>query len=80
MSYGSDYKYIPTTSIGSGIGIELLPDLYCYTIQIVNIVLVGKPETNEFVLVDAGMPESANKIISVVEGRFKKNSRPRAII
>ena len=80
MSYGSDYKYIPATSIGSGVGIEVLPDVFCHTVQIVNISLVGHPDTKEFVLVDAGMPESANKIISVTEERFGANSRPKAII
>ncbi|MCS1390546.1 MBL fold metallo-hydrolase, partial [Lysinibacillus boronitolerans] len=38
LNYGEDYKFIPATSVGSGVGIELLPDLYQYTIQIVNIV------------------------------------------
>ncbi|WP_409276070.1 MBL fold metallo-hydrolase [Neobacillus sp. SCS-31] len=80
MNYGSDYKFIPATSIGSGMGIQILPDLFCYTIQIVNILLVGNPETGDFVLVDAGMPESAAEIISVVEERFGRNSRPKAII
>ncbi|MFS0775550.1 MBL fold metallo-hydrolase [Neobacillus sp. 3P2-tot-E-2] len=80
ISYGSDYKFIPATSIASGIGIEVLPDLYCHTIQIVNICLVGNPETKNFVLVDAGMPDSANEIISVTEERFGANSRPQAII
>lgn len=80
LSYGSDYKFIPATSIGSGLGIEVLPDVYCYTIQIVNICLVGNLETKNFVLVDAGMPESANEIISVTEERFGANSRPKAII
>ena len=80
MNYGSDYKYIPTTSIGSGVSIEVLPDLICHTVQIVNICLVGNPETGDFVLVDTGMPESANEIISVVEERFGANSRPKAII
>jgi glyoxylase-like metal-dependent hydrolase (beta-lactamase superfamily II) len=80
MNYGSDYKYIPATSIASGVGIQVLPDLFCYTIQIVNIVLVGSPETKDFVLVDAGMPHSANEIISVTEERFGANNRPKAII
>lgn len=80
ISYGSDYKYIPATSIGSGISIEVLPDILCHTIQIVNICVVGDPNTKEFVLVDAGMPESADKIIEVTEGRFGANSRPQAII
>lgn len=80
LQYGDDYKYIPTTSVGSGVGIEVLPDLLSYTVQIANISLVGKPESEEFVLVDAGMPESSDEIISVVEERFGKNSRPKAII
>ena len=54
ISYGDDYKFIPATSIASGIGIEVLPDIYCHTVQIVNICLVGKPGSSEFVLVDAG--------------------------
>lgn len=80
MKYGSDYKYIPTTSIGSGVGIEVLPDLYSFTVQIVNIHLVGDPQSGDFVLVDAGMPESAEAIFSVIEERFGKGSKPKAII
>lgn len=80
MNYGNDYKYIPATSINSGTGIELVSDVFCYTIQIVNIVLVGNPKTKDFVLVDAGMPGSADKIISTIEERFGENSRPKAII
>ncbi|MFD1706326.1 MBL fold metallo-hydrolase [Siminovitchia sediminis] len=80
ISYGEDYNYIPTTSIASGQGIEVLPDLYCYTNQIANICLVGNPETKDFVLIDAGLPEAANEIISVTEERFGENSRPKAIL
>lgn len=80
LNYGEDYKFIPATSVGSGVGIEVLPDLYQYTIQIVNIVLYGDPGTKEFVLIDAGMPKSAEEIISVAEDRFGPNSRPKAII
>lgn len=80
MNYGSDYKFIPATSIENGHGIEVLPDLFCYTIQIVNICFVGHPKSNDFVLVDAGMPKCANEIISVTETRFGTNSRPKAII
>ncbi|MCR8853605.1 MBL fold metallo-hydrolase [Lysinibacillus fusiformis] len=80
LNYGGDYKFIPATSIGSGVGLEIVPDLYQYTIQIVNIVLYGDPNTKEFVLIDAGMPKSAEEIISVVEKRFGPNARPKAII
>ncbi|PIC77100.1 MBL fold metallo-hydrolase [Sporosarcina sp. P19] len=80
LSNGEDYKYIMATSIGSGKGIEVLPDLYCHTIQIVNIVLVGHPNSRDFVLIDTGMPYSAEKILAVVEERFGVDSRPKAII
>lgn len=80
MKYGSDYKPVPATSIKSGQSIEVLPDLFCHTIQIVNICLAGNPETKEFVLIDAGMPGSANEIVSVSEKYFGANSRPKAII
>lgn len=80
LSYGSDYKFIPATSVSSGVGIEVLSDLYAHTIQIVNICLVGDRSSKEFVLVDAGMPNSAEEIISVTEERFGENRRPKAII
>jgi glyoxylase-like metal-dependent hydrolase (beta-lactamase superfamily II) len=80
LSYGSDYKYIPAMSIGNGVGIEVSPDIYSYTIQIVNICLIGRPGTEDVVLIDAGMPGSADKIISVTEERFGKGIRPKAII
>ncbi|GIN64149.1 MBL fold metallo-hydrolase [Robertmurraya siralis] len=78
MNYGSDYTFIPATSIGSGIGIEVLPDLYSHTIQIVNIILVGTADA--FVLVDAGMPGASEEIIAVIEKRFGIGSRPKAIL
>ncbi len=80
MSYGCDYKFIPTTSITSGVGISVLPDIYCYTIHIVNICFVKNLETKEFILIDAGMPNSANEIIGVAEKRFGDDSRPIAIL
>ncbi|MEH7108384.1 MBL fold metallo-hydrolase [Bacillus sp. JJ1764] len=78
LSYGEDYKMIPATSIGSGVGIEVLPDLYCYTIQIVNICLFGNSE--DFVLVDAGMPGSASEIVAVTAEKFGEGRKPKAII
>jgi glyoxylase-like metal-dependent hydrolase (beta-lactamase superfamily II) len=73
--------FLPMTSIGSGVGIAVLPDVYCYTNQIVNLCLVGNPsESNEFVLVDAGMPKSADEIMNTVAERFGENSQPKAIV
>lgn len=81
MNYGEDYKYIPATSIASGTGIEVLPDLYQFTVQIVNIVMVGDPKKDEdFVLIDAGMPKSKKLITRAIEERFGEDSQPKAII
>lgn len=80
LTYGSDYKYIPATSVGSGIGIQVLPDVFCHTIQIVNICFIGHPDKKEFVLVDAGMPESADMIISAAEEHYGPNARPSCIL
>lgn len=80
MKYGSDYKKIPATSKSSGKGVEVLPDLYTYTNQIVNIHLAGRPDADEFVLIDAGVPDASKEIIEAVEERFGEGAKPAAII
>lgn len=80
MKYGDDYKFLPVTSKENGKGIEVLPDLYQYTVQIVNVIFYGNPDDNQFVLIDAGMPKSSEKIIEAAKERFGENSRPKAII
>ncbi len=81
MQYGEDYHYIPVTSILSKVGQIVLPDIYCYTIQIVNVVFIGDPSKDEgWVLVDAGMPKSSKAIIEEAERRFGKNIKPKAIL
>lgn len=72
-------RFLPMYSIASGIGVEVLPDVYSYTNQIVNICLVGKSAA-DFVLIDTGMPESKERIIEAVEERFGEDSKPKAII
>lgn len=78
--YGDDYKYIPMTSVNSGESIEVLPDIFVHTIQLVNICLVGNPKDENFVLIDTGMPHCADEITKVVEQRFGENGKPQAII
>jgi glyoxylase-like metal-dependent hydrolase (beta-lactamase superfamily II) len=80
MSYGEDYHFLPVTSIKSGLGQEILPDLLCQTIQIVNICFVGQPGEKDWVLVDAGMPHSADDIISAAEERFGSENKPSGIV
>lgn len=80
MQYGSDYKKIPAYSIESGDTTEVLPDLCTYTNKIVNLHMVGNPDTGDFVLVDAGLPDSSDEIIKAVEENFGEGARPKAII
>jgi len=81
MNDAMENQYLPMTSLMSGVGQEITPDLYCFTNQIVNVIFVGDPgKANEWVLIDTGMPESSNRIVEAAEERFGENSKPKAII
>lgn len=80
MHDGMENKFQPMFSIMSGMGIEVLSDIFCYTNQIVNICCIGNKDSDDWVLIDTGMPESSGKIIKVVEERFGEGSKPKAII
>ncbi|MGJ7921536.1 MBL fold metallo-hydrolase [Neobacillus sp. LXY-4] len=77
----STETFIPMTTISSGLSQEILPDVFCLPIQVVNTCFIGNPkETNKWVLIDAGMPKSAPKIFEAAEERFGENHKPQAII
>lgn len=80
MYYGKDYKSIPMTSRKRGQGIEVTPDVYLYTVQFVNLYLIGDIVSGNFIIVDVGTPHKADDIISAVEERFGKSSVPKAIV
>ena len=75
MNYGSDYKNIPITSVRDGKGIEILPDLFSYTVKIVNIYLVGNPTSKDFVLVDTGMPNSAEELADLIWNNLNEDNK-----
>ena len=76
----STERFQPITSENSYKGFEVTPDLYCYTIQIVNVIFYGKPGADEWVLIDAGMPKSGEKILEAASARFGSGRPPKAII
>jgi glyoxylase-like metal-dependent hydrolase (beta-lactamase superfamily II) len=81
MQYGDDYKYIPVTSIGSGMELEIADGVFYKTIQIVNVCIVrSRHDPGQWVLIDGGMPKSAEEILSFAEDIMGKGSRPKAII
>lgn len=73
-------KILPVMSVRNGEGKFARDDLYCLPIQIVNVCFIGKKNTKEWVLVDAGMPRSADAIITEAESLYGKDVPPKAII
>lgn len=82
MEDSMDNTFIPATSVTSGQGQAVRSDLYSLTIQIVNVCFVGDPGRTypKWVLVDAGMPQSAKAIAAAAEKRFGPDSQPEAIV
>src|SRR3712207_3351949 len=62
--------------------IEASHDIACLQVLIANVIFVGDPADGSagWVLVDAGMPYSAGRIVAAAEARFGRGARPRAII
>lgn len=79
MNQSSDSKAIPITSVHDGKTRTAAPDVHYYTNQIVNVIFIALP-FGEWVLIDAGMPKSGDKIIKAAEVLFGANKPPLAII
>lgn len=57
---------------------EVLPDLLLMNFTVVNACLVGT--SDNYILVDTGLENSADFILQCVESKFGKKSKPKAII
>ena len=68
------------TSITNGNGTQVRNDVYFYTDQIVNVCFIGAPEEKDWILIDAGMPNSATEIKADAAERFGEDSKPAAIM
>jgi glyoxylase-like metal-dependent hydrolase (beta-lactamase superfamily II) len=79
MNQSEDNHIIPMTSIKAGSGTEVCSDVFYYTDQIVNVVMLGPPD-GKWVLIDAGMPGSGSNIIEAAEKRFGAGTVPESII
>ncbi|MGP4077812.1 MBL fold metallo-hydrolase [Halobacillus sp. K22] len=74
-------RFIPVTSVASGIEQPVAADIHCLPIQVVNVCFVGDPNhPKDWVLIDAGMPKSADDIISAAEELYGEQAAPKAII
>jgi glyoxylase-like metal-dependent hydrolase (beta-lactamase superfamily II) len=78
MNQSDDNRMIPMTSFSSGNGKSVTDDVYYYTNQIVNVVMLGKPDEDWF-LIDCGMPKCGEEIIAAAEDRYGKDRPPVAI-
>jgi glyoxylase-like metal-dependent hydrolase (beta-lactamase superfamily II) len=79
MNEHVDNAFLPITSVLSGKGNLVTHDVYCYTNQIVNICFISLPD-HKWVMIDAGMPKSTQKIIEGAQMQFGKGCHPEAII
>lgn len=71
---------MPMTSISSGDVQIINEDIYCLSVQIVNVIFVGSPKDDKWVLIDAGMPRSAEAIKNTAEEIYGPQKPPAAII
>ncbi|WP_153732105.1 MBL fold metallo-hydrolase [Sporosarcina obsidiansis] len=74
-------RVLPVTSVDSGHVEEIAPGIYCYTIQIVNAYFINNLEhPTQWILVDAGMPASGDKILEKAEELFGAEHQLQEII
>ncbi|WP_181349274.1 MBL fold metallo-hydrolase [Thalassobacillus sp. CUG 92003] len=65
--------------MGHAVTNDVLHDIAYYRTLIVNVGMIGAPDSEEWVLVDAGIENYAKRIIHAAENRFGE-APPRAII
>ncbi|OLP56985.1 MBL fold metallo-hydrolase [Rhizobium rhizosphaerae] len=76
----TDADLAPTERGSDGLQ-SFAPDLAFRTFSIVNVVFFGRPQSGEdWVLIDTGLPTSANAIRTAAEHRFGPDRPPAAII
>lgn len=80
MRQSDDNRWIPMISVASKTGKEVAPDVFYYTNQIVNVIMIGQPGGGNWILIDTGMPQCAEEIMHVAEERFGEGNAPTAII
>lgn len=59
---------------------EVAPDIAAHRIVMVNVAFIGDPGSDDWVLIDAGLPFSAPSIMRAAAERFGAHSRPKAIL
>ncbi|RWZ55257.1 MBL fold metallo-hydrolase [Halobacillus fulvus] len=79
MSYDQEKESQETWHMGHAEAEQVLDDLAFYRTLIANVVFVGKPGSDHWVLIDCGIAHYANRIIEAAEKRFGTQP-PKAIL
>lgn len=73
--------FMPLFSVRSGAGFKAADGVYGLTVQIANVYFIENPSApREIILVDAGMPQSAEMITEEMKRRFKEEYQLKAVI
>ncbi len=75
-----EHRLIPLASIKSGKETTVSPTVHGYLDRIVNVFFIENPDTKEWVLVDAGVPDTAGNIKQAAEELFGEGTRPACIL
>ncbi|MFP7170515.1 MBL fold metallo-hydrolase [Terribacillus sp. 7520-G] len=75
-----EHRLIPLASIKSGKETTVSPTVHGYLDRIVNIFFIENPDTKEWVLVDAGVPDTAGNIKQAAAELFGEGATPACII
>ncbi|CAM4378962.1 MBL fold metallo-hydrolase [Paenibacillus tarimensis] len=70
---------LPLTSKASGKGAFFAPEVYAFTVQIVNVCFIGKGPGSWF-LIDAGVTKAEGDIVEQAERLYGKGCKPQAIL
>lgn len=79
MKQSDDNRVIPMTSVNSGKTRSVTSNVAYYTDEIVNVIFVGLPG-GDWVLIDTGMPGTADRIAAAAKEYFNHSRPPRAIL
>lgn len=62
------------------LGQLVIKDISCLQVLIANVCFIGQPGADDWILVDAGLASTANRILTAAEQYYGKDNAPKAIL
>lgn len=62
------------------LGQQVIRDVLCLQVLIANVCFIGKPDSDNWILIDAGLSSTANRILEAAKQHYGKGNSPKAII